>query len=116
MDHQIQQVMQPILFDYDKADVRGDQMSMLPTAAAFPKQNPNLRFTIEGYCEERGSGEYNLALGDRRANAVKQYIVGQGVAESRLSTVSYGEERPVCSEQTEACYQRNRRSSFTRIP
>jgi peptidoglycan-associated lipoprotein len=116
MDEQIQRAMQTILFDYDKAEVRSDQMSKLQTATAFLKQNPNLRFTIEGHCDERGSEEYNLALGDRRASAVKQYIVGQGIAESRLSTVSFGEERPVCSEQTEACYQRNRRGSFTRIP
>lgn len=116
MDEQIQRAMQTILFDYDKAEVRSDQMSKLQTATAFLKQNPNLRFTIEGHCDERGSEEYNLALGDRRASAVKQYIVGLGIAESRLSTVSYGEERPVCSEQTEACYQRNRRGSFTRIP
>jgi peptidoglycan-associated lipoprotein len=116
MDQQIQQAMQTILFDYDKADVRPDQMSKLQTASAFLKQNPNLRFTVEGHCDERGSEEYNLALGDRRANAIKQYLIGQGIAESRLSSVSYGEERPVCREQTEACYQSNRRGSFTRIP
>jgi peptidoglycan-associated lipoprotein len=116
MDQQIQQAMHTILFDYDKADFRSDQMVKLQAAAAFLKQNSNLRFTVEGHCDERGSEEYNLALGDRRANAVKQYLVGQGIAESRLSSVSYGEERPVCSEQTESCYQRNRRGSFTRIP
>jgi len=116
LDQQILQAMQTILFDYDKADIRSDQVNKLQTAAAFLKQNSNLRFTVEGHCDERGSEEYNLALGDRRANALKQYLVGQGVAESRLSPVSYGEERPVCSEQTESCYQLNRRGSFTKIP
>jgi peptidoglycan-associated lipoprotein len=108
--------MQTILFDYDKADIRPDQMSKLQTASAFLKQNPNLRFTVEGHCDERGSEEYNLALGDRRANAVKQFLISQGIGESRLSSVSYGEERPVCREQTEACFQSNRRGSFTKIP
>jgi peptidoglycan-associated lipoprotein len=116
MDEQIQQAMKTILFDYDKADVRSDQISTLQTAAAFLKQNSNLRFTVEGHCDERGSEEYNLALGDRRANAIKQYLIGQGIAESRLSSISYGEERPVCSGNTETCYQLNRRGSFTRIP
>jgi peptidoglycan-associated lipoprotein len=73
-----------------------------------------LRFTIEGHCDERGSEEYNLALGDRRANAIKQYLISQGIMELRLSTVSYGEERPVCHEQTEECYERNRQAGFTR--
>jgi len=116
LDEQIQRAMQTILFDYDKADIRPDQMSKLQTASAFLKQNPNLRFTVEGHCDERGSEEYNLALGDRRANAVKQFLISQGIGESRLSSVSYGEERPVCREQTEACFQSNRRGSFTKIP
>ena len=116
MDQQIQKAMQPIQFDYDKADVRADQLGKLQTAASFLKQNPNLKFTIEGHCDERGSEEYNLALGDRRANALKHYLVSQGITESRLATVSYGEERPVCHEQTEGCYERNRRGSFTRLP
>jgi len=116
MDQQIQRAMQPIAFDYDQADIRSDQVLILQSEAAFLKQNSNLRFTIEGHCDERGSEEYNLALGDRRANAVKQYLIGQGIAESRFNSVSYGEERPVCHEQSEDCYQRNRRAVFTRIP
>lgn len=116
MDQQIQKAMQTIYFDYDKADVRADQLSKLQTAAAFLKQNLTLKFTIEGHCDERGSEEYNLALGDRRANALKRYLVSQGITESRLGTVSYGEERQVCHEQTETCYERNRRGSFTKLP
>jgi peptidoglycan-associated lipoprotein len=116
MDQQIQRAMQTVLFDYDKSNIRADQISKVQVAAAFLKSNPNLRFTIEGHCDERGSEEYNLALGDRRANAVKQYLIGQGIPESRFSTVSYGEERPICHEQTEECYQRNRRAAFAKIP
>lgn len=116
MDQQIQKAMQTIQFDYDKAEIRSDQFGKLQSAAAFLKQNPSLRFTIEGHCDERGSEEYNIALGDRRANSVKQYLSSQGIADSRLATISYGEERPVCHEQSEGCYERNRRAAFTRIP
>jgi peptidoglycan-associated lipoprotein len=116
MDEQIRRAMQTILFDYDKSDIRVDQIRKVQSAASFLKQNANLRFTVEGHCDERGSEEYNLALGDRRANAVKQYLVSQGIAESRLTAVSYGEERPLCHDQTEDCYQRNRRAALTKIP
>jgi len=111
MDEQIQRAMQSVLFEFDKADIAPDQIAKLQTAAAFLKQNPNMKFTIEGHCDEKGSEEYNLALGDRRASAVKQYLVAQGIPESRFATVSYGEERPVCREQSDACYQRNRRAA-----
>jgi len=116
LDQQIARDMQPVLFDYDKSDIRPDQASKLQTAAAFLKQNASLRFTVEGHCDERGSEEYNLALGDRRANAVKQYLIGQGIADSRLATVSYGEERPVCQEKTEECYTRNRHAAYSKLP
>jgi peptidoglycan-associated lipoprotein len=106
------QNMQAINFDYDKSDIRDDQKGKLQTAAAYLKSNPNIRLTVEGHTDERGSEEYNLALGDRRANAVKQNLVGQGIAEARLSSVSYGEERPACSQQTEECYAQNRRAAF----
>jgi len=104
--------MQPIIFDYDKSDIREDQKGKLQTATNYMKSNPNVRITIEGNTDERGSEEYNLALGDRRANAVKQYLVAQGIAENRLSSVSYGEERPACNAQTEGCYEQNRRAAF----
>lgn len=102
-----------ILFDYDKSDIRPDQVSTLQGNAAFLKQHANMRFTIDGNCDERGSQEYNIGLGDRRANAVKEFLVMQGVAANRINTVSYGEERPVCHDQTEQCFQRNRRAGFT---
>ena len=104
--------MQPINFDYDKSDIREDQKGKLQTATTYMKANPNVRITIEGNTDERGSEEYNLALGDRRANAVKQYLAAQGIAETRLSSVSYGEERPACSKQTEDCFEQNRRAAF----
>jgi peptidoglycan-associated lipoprotein len=87
-------------------------MAVLQANAGWLKANPNVRFTVEGHCDERGSEEYNLALGDRRANAVKEYLLSQGIAASRMSTVSYGEERPVCREATEECYAQNRRAHF----
>jgi len=76
------------------------------------KQNPSIRFTIEGHCDERGSTEYNLALGDRRANAVKQYLVSLGVPADRLTSTSWGKEKPFCMDSTEACWQQNRRGHF----
>lgn len=104
--------VQTIYFDYDKSEIRGDQMSRLQSNAAWLKQNPSVRFTIEGHCDDRGSQEYNLALGDRRANAVKEYLVSQGISEGNIRVISYGEERPVCRDETEDCYQRNRRADF----
>lgn len=110
------ETMVPIFFDYDKSDIRPSEESKLLSEAAFLKQNPAFRFTIEGHADERGSQEYNIALGDERAASVKRYLAGQGIPENRMNTISYGEERPSCREQTEDCYQRNRRAAFVRIP
>ena len=104
---------QEILFDYDKAEIRPDEVSKLESIAAWLKQNPDVRFRIEGHADERGSQEYNLGLGDQRANAVRQFLAAQGVQQARMISVSYGEERPQCSEPAESCYQKNRRASFT---
>ncbi len=116
MEEMFSRNVQTILFDYDKSDIRPDQVSRLQANAAWLKQNANMRFTIEGHCDEKGSQEYNLGLGDRRANAVKEFLAQQGIPESRMSVVSYGEERPVCREETEECMQRNRRAEFTLNP
>jgi len=105
-----------IYFDYDKADVRFDQVARLEANAAWLKQHPEVKFTIEGNCDERGSEEYNLGLGDRRANAVKEFLVKQGISQSRINTLSYGEERPVCRVDNESCYQKNRRDDFAVTP
>ena len=104
-----------VFFDYDRAEIRGDMIATLQGNATWLKSNPNVRFTIEGHCDERGSEEYNLGLGDRRANAVKEFLVGQGVAANRINTVSYGEERPFCRDQTEKCYETNRRAHFAEM-
>ncbi len=107
------QKVKPIYFEYDKADIKPDQVSVLQGNAGWLKANPNVRFTIEGNCDERGSEEYNLGLGDRRANAVKEYLISQGIAANRIMTISYGEERPVCRQETEECFAMNRRAAFT---
>ena len=97
-------------FDYDKSDIRSDAQQALMADAAFLQQHPNIRFTIEGHCDERGSTEYNLGLGDRRATAAKDFLVQQGVSADRIRTISYGKEKPFCSEHTEQCWQENRRA------
>ncbi|MBI2149193.1 MAG: peptidoglycan-associated lipoprotein Pal [Acidobacteria bacterium] len=112
VDELFRQNVEDIYFDYDKAELRSNEMSKLQSGARWLQQNPTVRFTIEGHCDERGSEQYNLALGDRRANAVREYLVSQGVQGSRIVTVSYGEERPQCREQNEACFDRNRRAHF----
>ena len=99
-------------FDLDKADLRPDAREALTKTADFLRNYPQAKVTIEGHCDERGSTEYNLALGDRRAAAVKQFLVSQGIAADRMSTVSYGKEKPFCMESNEACWQQNRRGHF----
>jgi peptidoglycan-associated lipoprotein len=110
------QNVKDVHFDYDKAEIRPDEMAVLQADAAWLKDHANVRFTIEGHCDDRGSEEYNLGLGDRRANTVKEYLLSQGLAANRINTVSYGEERPICRESTEECYARNRRAAFTLNP
>jgi peptidoglycan-associated lipoprotein len=100
-------------FDYDSAEIRPDARTALQRTADFLKNYPNAHVTIEGYCDERGSTEYNLALGQRRANAVKEYLVSLGVSANNLSTTSWGKEKQFCTESTEACWQQNRRGHFT---
>jgi peptidoglycan-associated lipoprotein len=104
---------QDIYFDYDKNDIRADGRDTLTKDAEVIKRilsaDPNFTIVIEGHCDERGSEEYNLALGDRRALAVKEFLVQLGVPDGRLRTISFGKERPICTDENEACYQRNRR-------
>jgi len=101
-------------FDTDKADLRSDAREALSHDAEFLRNYPQLKVTIEGHCDERGSTEYNLGLGDRRAAAVKQYLISQGISADRLSTVSFGKEKPFCTESTEECWQKNRRGHFVK--
>jgi len=101
-------------FDLDKADIRPDARTALSKTADFLKNYPQVKVTIEGHCDERGSTEYNLSLGDRRATAVKQYLVSLGISADRISTVSYGKEKPFCMESNESCWQQNRRGHFVK--
>jgi peptidoglycan-associated lipoprotein len=104
--------VQDAYFDLDKADIRSDARSALAKSADFLRNYPQVKVVIEGHCDERGSTEYNLALGDRRAAAVKQYLVSLGIGADRVSTVSYGKEKPFCMESNEDCWQKNRRGHF----
>jgi len=101
-----------IYFDYDKSDIRADQQAAVQADAQFLNQHSNPSFTIEGHCDERGSTEYNLALGDQRASSVKSALVAAGVNGSRIKTISYGKEKPFCMQDNEACWQQNRRGHF----
>ena len=101
-----------IRFDYDRADIRADARPLLATNAEVLRRLDFLRVTIEGHCDELGTVEYNLALGQRRARAAYDYLVSLGVPADRLRTTSYGKESPVCSESTEECWARNRRARF----
>ena len=100
-------------FDYDKADIRESERSVLTKNADVLKKFDFIKVTIEGHCDERGSVEYNLALGERRAKAAHDYLVSLGVNAGQLRTVSYGKEVPACSEKSEDCWARNRRAHFT---
>jgi len=97
-------------FDLDEYSMRPDAELALREDARFLRERPGIRFTIEGHCDERGSEKYNLALGDRRANAAKEFLVAQGIDGSRIDTISYGKERNFCEEHNEECWQLNRRA------
>jgi peptidoglycan-associated lipoprotein len=105
--------VQDIFFDYDTYDVRSDAQSTLSHDASYLASHPNLKIVIGGYCDERGSDEYNLALGQNRANAAKNALVTAGIAADRIRVVSYGKEKPFCSESNEQCWQQNRRAGFS---
>jgi peptidoglycan-associated lipoprotein len=104
--------LKDIYFEFDKYDVRPEDTKILDANAAWLKTNSNMLVLVEGHCDERGTNEYNLALGERRAKAAMNYLVAQGVQASRITIISYGEERPVCAEKTDACYAKNRRAHF----
>jgi peptidoglycan-associated lipoprotein len=109
--------VQDAYFDYDKSDIREDARAALTRNAdalkAIFNDFPNSTIVVEGHCDERGSAEYNLGLGDRRAQSAKDFLVQLGVPADKLRTISYGKERPVCTEGNESCWQRNRRAHFS---
>jgi peptidoglycan-associated lipoprotein len=99
-----------IYFDFDKATIRPDAAQTLQSSADWLKTNTKSAVLVEGHCDERGTNEYNMALGDRRAKATRDFLVSQGVPASRITTISYGEERPACTEHNEQCWSKNRRA------
>jgi peptidoglycan-associated lipoprotein len=106
------QNVQDVFFDYDSYDVNATSQATVAKDAAFLNQHSGVRIVLGGYCDERGSTEYNLALGENRANAVKQALVSAGVDPGRIRTVSYGKEKQFCTEHDESCFQQNRRAQF----
>jgi peptidoglycan-associated lipoprotein len=112
LDELFTQEVKDAYFDLDKADIRGDARDALSMTAQFLRSYPQVKVVLEGHCDERGSTEYNLALGDRRAQAAKDFLVSLGVPADRMQTVSYGKERPFCNDHTEECWQQNRRAHF----
>ena len=101
-----------IYFDYDKSDLRTDSMMDLNSKAQYMIENSDIKVTIEGHCDERGSNEYNLGLGERRASSVKKFLISKGVSDASIDTITYGEEKPVCFEHEESCWSKNRRAHF----
>ncbi|MBI1734235.1 MAG: peptidoglycan-associated lipoprotein Pal [Candidatus Rokubacteria bacterium] len=104
--------LKDVHFDFDKSEIRPDATKVLDASAAWLLEHPRSTVLVEGHCDERGTNAYNLALGDRRAHAATSYLISRGVPPTRFVTVSYGEERPVCTERAEACWWKNRRAHF----
>jgi len=104
--------LRTINFDFDKYDIRSDARGVLAQNADYLKANSSIKVQIEGHCDERGSTEYNIALGEKRANAAKQYLADLGVGNDRVSTISYGEERPLVDESNPEAWAKNRRAEF----
>ena len=101
-----------IYFDYDRYDLRPGDQAIITADAAFLAAHPSIKFTIEGHCDERGSTEYNLALGDSRATAAREALIKAGIHADQIKTISYGKEKPFCTESNESCWQQNRRDHF----
>jgi len=104
--------LRDVNFDFDRYDIPPDMRELLKSHATWLKANAQVRVEVEGHCDERGTNEYNLALGARRAESVKRYLIDLGISPDRLSTISYGEELPICKEQNESCWAKNRRAHF----
>ena len=101
-----------VYFDFDKSEIKPEAKSVLENKAAWLREHPEYNVSIQGHCDERGTNEYNLALGDRRAKSAMKYLNALGISADRMSTISYGEERPVCTEHAESCWWKNRRDEF----
>jgi peptidoglycan-associated lipoprotein len=110
------QNVQDIFFDYDSYDIRADAQSAVAGAVAYLQAHPGIKLVIGGYCDDRGSTEYNIALGENRATAAKNALITGGVSGSRIRIVSYGKEKQFCSDETESCWQQNRRTLIVILP
>jgi peptidoglycan-associated lipoprotein len=108
--------LRDVLFEFDSHDLRGDARDILNSNAEWLKRNASARVEVEGHCDERGTSEYNLALGAKRSQAARDYLVTLGIAADRISTISYGEEIPACIDSNENCWQQNRRARFVVAP
>jgi peptidoglycan-associated lipoprotein len=104
--------LKDIHFNFDQYDLDSNSKKVLEQNASFLKSNPDMRIEIQGHCDERGTNNYNIALGERRAHSTKKYLVAQGIASSRVNVISYGEEKPFCSDSNENCWFQNRRAHF----
>jgi peptidoglycan-associated lipoprotein len=105
--------LQTVYFDFDRADIGPEMRTVLQKNAEWLRRHPRVKMSIEGHCDERGTEEYNMALGQRRAEAVKSYLVSLGISSNRLSTISYGEERPEDPGHNEAAWAKNRKAEFS---
>ena len=104
--------LEAIYFDFDKYAIKPEGRDALKRNADWLQQNPGAKVVVEGNCDDRGTNEYNMALGQRRADSAAKYLMDLGIAKDRIGTVSFGEEKPVCTEKTEACWSKNRRDDF----
>ncbi|HKZ08892.1 MAG TPA: OmpA family protein, partial [Methylomirabilota bacterium] len=111
-EYQPHRALKAIHFDFDRADVRSGDARILDAAVEWLKANGNQRAVIEGHCDDRGTSEYNMALGERRARAAADYLSAKGIDRGRLLLISYGKERPLCEDQTASCRAANRRAAF----
>jgi len=108
-------ISRDVLFDYDQYEIRTDARPILDSVAAWMNSHKGVSITIEGHCDERGTNEYNLALGEKRAKAAREYLSLLGVSSGRISLMTYGEEKPVCTQSNEECWQKNRRAHFVLV-
>ncbi len=112
---ELQTKIKDIYFDFDSYDIRDDARPVLKEVASILTKNKDIKVIIEGHADEKGTNEYNLGLGDRRANSAKEHLISLGIPSARINTISYGEEKPLCSEQTDECWAKNRRAHFVLI-
>jgi peptidoglycan-associated lipoprotein len=111
-EDQAKSIFKDVLFDYDKYDIKSEARPALDAVAAYLSGNKGINIVVEGHCDDRGTNEYNLALGERRAKSAKNYMTSLGVSPDRMIVITFGEEKPVCTAQNESCWQQNRRAHF----